>query len=231
MSNHEGSLIVIDGVDGSGKATQTELLVDRLKDEDTPVETIEFPQYKNNILGELIGECLDGQHGEFDELDPKVVSVLYAADRFESKDKIEGWLSEGKVVVADRYVSSNQMHQGGKIDDPDKKKDFLRWLDTLEYEVFGVPRPDEIFYLDVPAPTTKQLLEEGSEESNGNRYTKRRLDVVEDSDEYTQHSLTAAKKYIKERRKWHRIDCTQNGELLSKQAIHKKLYERVSELI
>jgi dTMP kinase len=228
----DGKLIVIDGADGSGKATQTELLVEKLKEESQPVETIDFPQYNDNLLGELIGECLDGQHGEFTELDPKIVSILYAADRFESSPDIESWLDDGKVVVADRYVSSNQMHQGGKIDDPKKKQKFLAWLDELEYDLFGIPRPDAILYLDVPTPTTKQLLKENSEAMDGKRqYTRRRTDIVEEDEDYTKRSQSAAKEYVKERNKWHRIQCTKDGELMSKQAIHDKIYEKVTELI
>lgn len=232
VTKSDGKLIVIDGADGSGKATQTKLLVDRLQEEDEPVEAIDFPQYEDNLLGELIGECLAGDRGEFAELDPKVVSVLYAADRFESCPKIESWLSNGKTVIADRYVSSNQMHQGGKISDPEKRREFLIWLDKLEYDIFQIPRPDRIFYLDVPAPTTKQLLEENAEEmSEKKQYTRRRSDVVEEDEDYTKQSQAAAKQYIKERNKWTRIQCTEDGELMSRQAIHEKIYDEVISIL
>lgn len=232
MSNYDGTLIVIDGADGSGKATQTELLVNRLKNENEPVETIEFPQYQNNLLGELIGECLDGQYGEFADLAPKIASVLYAADRFESSDKIQKWLSDGKIVVADRYVSSNQMHQGGKFDDPEDKRDFLEWLDKLEYDVFDIPRPNAILYLDVSTPITQKLLKEANDKkTSGEKYTKRRVDVVESDEEYTKNSRSAGEQYLQERKKWRRIQCTEDGDLLSKQTIHEKIYTQVKEII
>jgi dTMP kinase len=232
VNKHNGTLVVIDGADGSGKATQTEMLVEKLQEEGQPVEAIDFPQYEDNLLGELIGECLAGKRGEFTELDPKITSVLYAADRFESSADIESWLGNGKIVVADRYVSSNQMHQGGKIEDPEKKQKFLAWLDELEYDLFDIPRPDAILYLDVPAPTTKQLLEENAAEMDAKKqYIRRRSDVVEDDEKYTKQSQSAAKQYVKERNKWHRIQCTRDGELMSKQAIHEKIYDKVTELI
>jgi len=227
-----GSLIVIDGVDGSGKATQTELLVEKLDEEGYPTKTIDFPRYEKNLHGKLIGECLDGQHGEFTKLDPKIVSVLYAGDRFESAPAIKKWLADGNTVVVDRYVSSNQMHQGGKIDGRDKKRDFLRWLDRLEYDVFAIPRPDIIFYLDVPAPKTRQLLEQNSGNlAEEKPYTKRRTDTAETDQTYTKDSQSAAEQYLKERQKWNRIECTQDGELLSKKKVHEKLYGRVIEFL
>ena len=84
-----GKFIVIDGIDGSGKKTQTKLLIERLKREGLKVKTIDFPQYENNFFGKFIGECLVGEHGDFAKLDPKIASVLYGADRFESSQKIE----------------------------------------------------------------------------------------------------------------------------------------------
>ncbi len=85
----KGKFIVLEGVDGSGKATQTKLLIERLKKEKIKVKSIDFPQYYNNFFGEFIGECLRGDYGDFINLDPKIVSVLYAADRFESNQKIK----------------------------------------------------------------------------------------------------------------------------------------------
>ncbi len=107
-----GKLIVIDGTDGSGKATQVELLVKRLKQEGKKVKVVDFPEYYSNFFGKFIGHCLSEQYYNFVGVHPKIASVLYAADRFESKDKIEKWLKEGNTVVANRYASSNQIHQG-----------------------------------------------------------------------------------------------------------------------
>ena len=101
----KGRLIVIDGTDGSGKATQVKLLQTRLKKEGYRVKTLDFPQYQENFFGGFIGECLTGDHGNFVSLDPYIASVLYAADRFQSKEKILGWLKKGEIVILDRYVS------------------------------------------------------------------------------------------------------------------------------
>src|SRR3989344_7072606 len=115
--NKRGKFIVIDGIDGSGKATQVKLLADKLRRLKIPVKTIDFPRYHDNFFGQLIGEYLSGAYGDFIQTDPRVASVLYAADRFESSREIRQWLADGYLGIADRYVSANSIHQGGKIAD------------------------------------------------------------------------------------------------------------------
>lgn len=230
--DQKGSLIVIDGSDGSGKATQTKLLVEALGKEGKDVKSIDFPRYDTNLVGELIGECLAGEHGDFASFDPKVASVLYAADRFESSKQIQEWIAGGSIVITDRYVSANQIHQGGKIYDPEEKKEFLLWLDKLEYGIFEIPRPDVVLYLDVPAPTTKKLLAENKEEMKKKKeYLKRREDVVESDDTYIENSIKSATQIVKERNEWCRIQCTEGGELLSRESIHRKVLKEVKKII
>ena len=101
----KGKLIVIDGIDGSGKATQVALLKKRLEQAKMKVKTIDFPRYQNNFFGALIGRYLSGVYGDFISMDPRVASVLYAGDRFESSEQIRAWLNAGYTVIADRYVS------------------------------------------------------------------------------------------------------------------------------
>ena len=145
----KANLIVIEGSDGSGKTTQTDLLLQRLKKEGVPSESLRFPRYEDNLFGALIRECLDGKHGDFIKTDPKIASVLYACDRFETMDKIKTWLAEGKTVVLDRYVTSNQIHQGGKLRTEKEREDFLVWLSKMEYDVLHILKPSVVFYLDM----------------------------------------------------------------------------------
>ena len=215
----KGKLIVIDGSDGVGKATQTKLLVARLKKERVPVETLDFPQYKNNLFGKLLGECLAGTYGDFIALDAHIASVLYAADRFESKAKIEKWLAAGKVVVLDRYVSANQMHQGGKIKDPKKRKEFLVWLDKMEHGVFGLPRPDIILCLNLPVALSLQLLK-----------TKKK-DLAEKNERYLLNAGQEALKLIQKNNTWKKIDCSDEERVLSREVIHERVYVEVQKLL
>jgi len=162
-----------------------------------------------------LGECLTGKYGNFLKLDPHIASVLYAADRFESKAQIEKWLKEGKTVVLDRYVSANQMHQGGKIRNAKKRKEFLKWLDTMEHKVFGLPRPDLIIYLSLPVKASLKLMK------------SKRRDQHEKNQAHLAASQKSALKLITENAKWKKVDCSQGGHVLSKQDIHEKVYKIV----
>ena len=110
-------LIVIDGGANVGKATQADMLMNRLSNEGYLVGKMDFPRYSQNTIGHFIRECVDGETDVFANLDPKLVAMAYAVDRFESKKQIEEWMAEGRVIVFDRYVSSNMLHQGAKVQD------------------------------------------------------------------------------------------------------------------
>lgn len=227
----KGKLIVLDGSDGSGKATQTRFLIARLKQEGFRVQTLDFPQYEKNFFGSLIGKCLAGEYGDFIAIDPHIASVLYAADRFESKQKIEAWLKKGYIVVLDRYVSANQIHQGGKIHDTKKQKEFLEWLDQMEHGVFGIPRPDQIIYLDVPIEVAMKLLAGEKIKQSKVYLKKKQKDQAESNQKHLTESRANALKLVKKLNKWTKIECTKNGELLSREMIALKVWEVVSKII
>ncbi|MBL1434098.1 deoxynucleoside kinase [Candidatus Wolfebacteria bacterium] len=224
----KGKLIVLDGGDGSGKATQTKLLVKNIKSKGLKVKTLDFPQYEKNFFGSLIGECLRGEHGSFTKTDPYIASVLYAADRFESKKKIEEWVKKGNIVVLDRYVSANQMHQGGKIKDPKELKKFLTWLDTMEFSIFKIPRPDIIIYLDVPVTKTKELLLGAAKKKT---YLKGKKDQTENDTNYLENSRKGAFAIIKKENNWKKINCISRGEMKSREKIQEEIWSVVAETI
>jgi dTMP kinase len=226
----KGKFIVIDGTDGSGKATQTKLLVKRLKKEGYGVKTIDFPRYYNNFFGGMIGECLVGKYGNFITLDPRIASVLYAADRWESGEQIKRWLNAGFVVIADRYASSNQIHQGGKIANPKKRLEFLKWLEKMEFKVFKIPKPDKIIYLDVPAEISKKLLQE-TKATNRKRYATGKKDLSENNNKYVNNSKKSAIKLVEELNNWTRIDCISNGELMPIKEIEKIVWDKINKII
>ena len=226
----KGKLIVIDGTDGVGKATQTKLLVSRLKKEGIPVATLDFPQYYNNFFGDFIAANLTGKYGNFLKVDPYIASVMYAADRFESKPKIEKWLQEGKTVILDRYVSANQMHQGGKIKNASKRKRFLKWLDKMEHGVFCLPRPDAIIYLHLPIKVVLKLLKNKDRKAKG-AYMKGKKDRVEADKNYLENAQKSATELIRGNPSWKKIDCSDgSGDILPREIIHEKIYALVSRL-
>jgi dTMP kinase len=225
----KGRLIVIDGADGAGKATQAKLLLSRLKKEGEKVQTLDFPQYENNFFGTLIGEALTGAYGDFIALDPHIASVLYAADRFESKKTIEKWLADGRTVVLDRYVSANQIHQGGKITEVKERKKFLEWLENMEFGVFGLPKPDAILYLDVPIEVSEKLLEEKTSFSK-KKYSKGRRDLAESNAKHQRDARVSALKMIQKNNHWVKISCVERGVLLSREVIAERIWQRVQTL-
>lgn len=219
MEFHKGKLIVIDGGDNVGKATQADLLMRRLVEEGTPCGKLDFPRYSQNTFGHLLQDCLKGDCGDFMHLHPKIAATLYAADRFESKKQLLEWLDEDRVVILDRYVSANMLHQGAKIDDPDDREEFLRWLDHVEYEIFGMPRPDLTVYLEVPPEESEKLLQYvvsiGAEQPD-----------VAEADREHQRKVAECANYLRQSRDtWVTIQCLDDaGTLRTREDIHEELY-------
>ncbi|KKS05007.1 MAG: Thymidylate kinase [Candidatus Nomurabacteria bacterium GW2011_GWC2_41_8] len=234
----KGKLIVIDGTDGSGKATQTELLIKHLKKDGHKVKVVDFPDYSSNFFGKFIGHCLSEQYYNFVKVHPKIASVLYAADRFESSAKIKKWLKEGNIIIADRYASANQIHQGGKIANTKKRKNFLKWLAEMEYKVFKIPRPDAVFYLSVPIPIVLKLMRERNK--NGDKDEKRnylgrkkakKQDVHEKDVKFLENSRKSALWLAKTQKGWIKIECVKNSILETRENIHKKIYEKIKKIL
>src|SRR6185503_5774197 len=208
----KGKLIVIDGTDGSGKATQIGLLIKHLKRDGHRVKVVDFPDYYSNFFGKFIGHCLSEQYYNFVKIHPKIASVLYAADRFESGDKIKKWLRGGNIVVANRYASANQIHQGGKIANTKKREAFLKWLAEMEYGVFKIPKPDAVFYLSVPIPIVMKLIEQRNKES-ARAYLGKKKDVHEKDVKFLENSRQSALWLAKTQRGWIKIECVKGGKL------------------
>lgn len=219
----KGTFIVIDGTDASGKKTQTALLVERLKKSGREAQSIDFPRYKKNLVADQIRDGLDGKipHFDFLALPAKIASILYAADRAESKEEIEKWLSEGQYVVADRYVSSNQIHQGGKIRDEHERESFLTWLDDLEFTRLKLPRPDLIVYLHVPVELSIELARTRAEKNGESP------DAAEVSVRHQRESQESALHVVKRSNNCVRIDCAPKGVMLPAPEIHELIWKLI----
>src|SRR5688572_8910335 len=124
----KGKLIVIDGTDGSGKGTQTKLLIRRIR-KLRAVKDLDFPQYES-FFGKVVASYLSNEMGL---VHPKVASIIYAANRMEYKDKIINWLAQGKIVVLNRYTSSSQIHQVARLDHRKEKTELIKWISKMEY--------------------------------------------------------------------------------------------------
>jgi dTMP kinase len=183
MSTQEtarGTFIVIDGVDGTGKATQTKLLTETLRQEGFLVETISFPRYGTKAAGPT-EEYLQGKLGTPQEVGPYRASVLFAVDRYLASPQISAWLAAGSIVIADRYVLSNVAYQGGKIADPEARGKYLAWNLDLEYELFRIPRPDLNVILHVPLEVSVALVAGRGGEKDVHEQDERLLAAAEAS--------------------------------------------------
>ncbi len=215
------TFIVIDGTDGSGKATQTGLLKKKLEEAGKKVSVFDFPRY-GNPSARLIEEYLNGEFGSADEVNPKAASILYAIDRFAAKKDMQQ--AEG-IIICNRYVSANQGHQAGKIADPKKRKEFLDWLDDLEYGIFGIPRPDLNIFLDVPPEIGQTLVDKKGKRD----YTDGR-DIHEQDIDHLRNAYDAYHELCKGSG-WTRVECVEDGRLLDKDSVAKRVWEKVSDLL
>ncbi len=225
-----GLFIVLDGNDGSGKATQASLLAEHFARKDIPSEKMDFPAYERNFFGKLVGECLAGKHGDFLHMDPKVASCLYALDRQESAPRIRAALDDGKIILADRFSSSNQIHQGGKIADVEERKFFLRWLDEMEHEVLGIPRPDAIIYLRVPVEISLALLSEKRKAKIGGLEDGQK-DTVEEDKNYLERSHETANWLASHQPNWHIVECASDDKMHTREYIHGEISKIVSNIL
>lgn len=211
-----GRLIVLDGNDGSGKQTQSEMLRSALLKLNRKVLPISFPRYQDTFFGMELRKALDGKYGDFGNLNPRLASHLYAADRWASGSLIRDAIKSGKLVIADRYMSANQIHQGGKIQDQTERENFLAWLDQLEYGEFKIPRPDASIYLDVPPVVSKQLMSDKTR------------DIVEENPQYLENSHASAQWLIKKfPDQWIHIRCTKRGLMRTREEIHEEILNRL----
>ena len=222
-----GRFFVIDGTDGSGKGTQTRLIVERLRHQGYDVEMVDFPQYGTKSAG-MVEEYLNGRYGSANEVSPYTASIFYACDRYDGSFRMRRWLDEGKIIIANRYVSSSMGHQGGKIKDPKERRRYIEWLDHLEFSVMGIPRPDQVILLYVPSKMGQKLVEQKDMRSYLENGPK---DIHEkDSD----HLSDAERSYLElcERYDdWSRIDCVEDGTLLTRKEINEKIWRALEPLL
>lgn len=222
-----GILIAIDGVDASGKQTQTQMLLERLMAEGENVRGISFPAY-DNPSSTLVKMYLAGDFGKnADDVNAYATSTFYAADRFATYRTDWGKdYTSGKTIVADRYVSSNLIHQASKIDDDTEKDKFLTWLYDLEYNIYSLPRPDITIFLDMPPEYGAMLMKDRLNKASGGG----EKDIHENDFSYLEKSYKNAV-FIAEKFGWRRISCVKDGKVRSIEDIHGDIYSAVKGLI
>lgn len=209
-------LIVIDGIDGAGKTTQTALLAERLKKAGCQTATLDFPQYKNTFFGKMVHRFLKGEFGTSRDVNPYFASLLYALDRYEAKNKLLNWLKQKKIVILNRYVTANLIHQTIKLP-PEKRSSFIRWVETAEYQILGTPKPDIVLYLSLPYTLAYALIEK-----RGNKKDIHEADIT-----HLKNASLQGRRLAKTRENWHLIRCTKGKKILPKKVIGEKVWEVV----
>lgn len=222
----KGKFVVIDGTDWSGKGTQTKLLIERLKNSWYDVEMADFPQYgKRSAV--MVEDYLNWNFGTAQEVWPYRASVLYAVDRYAASFDIRRWLDEWKIVIANRYVSSNMWHQAGKIKDVNERDKFLQWLDEFEYGLFDIPRPDKNILLYMPTEIGQSLVDKKWHRD----YVGGEKRDIHEAD--LQHLKDAAEayRYVAKKYDWTIIDSAPNGKLQSIDEIAEKIWIEIKKII
>ena len=217
MSKRTGKLIVVDGTDGSGKATQVERLTSELIRFGFDPVSVSFPRY-GKTSSELIEQYLNGQLTFSNAYGP---ALLYAYDRLAAKAEIQNYLSQGKIVVIDRYVMSNCAYQGSKIDDPDAQLRFIKWVFNLEYDLLALPKPDLNIILYVEPSVSKRLLAARS------KAAVIKNDIHEASDSHQQRAAQLYKYLARIAPNSYLIDCMAGGQLQSVDKIAAQVWNKV----
>ena len=221
-----GKFIVLEGIDGSGKRTQLEMLAHALDSRKIQHTQVSFPRY-DGFFGKLVARFLNGEFGPLDAVDAHFSALLYAGDRLEAKPKIEADLAAGRIVIADRYIGSNLAHQTARAA-PAKRGEFLDWLKQLEYEIYALPPEDLVIYLRVPPAEAQRLVGQKGERD----YTKLRRDLLESD---IAHLQAASDVYdgLAKQPNWKKIDCFDAAvnELRAPEEIHREVLAAVEARI
>src|SRR5680860_808789 len=218
----KGKLIIIEAGDGSGKATQTDKLFQRLLLEKFKVRKIEFPNYASESSA-LVKMYLNGEFGtDPDTISPYIASAFYAVDRYASfKKEWETFYQEGGIILADRYTTSNMVHQAAKIDEDSEKNKFIDWLYDFEYNIFGLPVPDYVVFLDMPPEFSFGLISK-----RASKALDVRQDIHEADEKYLIKSYNNAN-CIASKYNCQKVMCLRNNSLKTIEEIHEEVYRCV----
>lgn len=222
-----GKLIVIEGLDGTGKETQSKLLYEKLISKGYQVMKISYPRYDNESSS-LVKMYLRGDFGTNpDNISPYISSTFYAADRYASyKTEIESFYKNGGIVIADRYTTSNMVHQGGKINSQKELDEYLNWLTQLEFEIYKIPIPDKVFLLDLPLEFIVKRIEERE-----NKITKDSTkDIHENSIEHLRRAYDNAIQ-LADKYHWEKINCVDESGIRGIDEINKQIFNNILNIL
>lgn len=223
----KGKLIVIEGTDSSGKETQTAMLFERLSEKISNLRKISFPNYESPACAP-VKMYLAGEFGtDAEKVNPYPASTMYAIDRYASYKTDWGkFYNDGEIIITDRYTTSNMVHQASKIDNSQEKDMYLSWLEDLEYNKMGIPRPDLVIFLNMPTETAQKLMAERKNKITG----EDKKDIHEKNVEYLKKSHKNACE-ISKKYSWKEIKCVEDDRLKTIEEISNEVFELVNEIL
>ena len=215
--------IVIDWIDGAGKSTQIKKIKENLEKDWKTVKVISYPRY-NEQSSFMVQKYLNWDYGR--EVWAKQASIFYAIDRFDSSFDLKYDLENFDFIITDRYVSGNMIHQAWKIQDVNKRNEFLDWLEDLEFNIFNIPKPDKVIFLNISAnQSMKNTMRRGWEDKEYITDGKKQ-DIHEDDKNHLINACNSAN-HVAEKYNWIKIDCEENWKMKSIDEINKRIMKEI----
>ena len=222
-----GKLFVIDGTDGSGKQTQFTKLQERLTKDGIEYKTVSFPNY-DSPSSSLVKMYLSGEFGSnAKDVSPYIASTFYAVDRYATfKTGYKEYYDNGGIILADRYTTANMVHQAGKIYDKAERKKFLDWLWDYEFNLYGLPVPTEVFFLNMPVEKAMELMK-----NRENKFTKQQEKDIHERDKNHLIDAHSAACDVAKDYNWFEINCVKDDKIRTIEDIHEEIYEEIRKHI
>ena len=222
-----GKLFVIDGTDGSGKQTQIQKLKERFDKEGIDYRAVSFPNYDSDSSA-LVKMYLKGEFGDDPQkISPYIASTFYAVDRYATfKKGYEDYYNNGGIILADRYTTANMVHQAGKIKDDKEREKFLNWLWDFEFNLYELPIPTQVFFLNMPIQYSQKLMQDRA----NNITDEEKKDIHEKYKQHLEDAYNEACKLVK-KYNWCEIKCVNNDEIRTIDDIHEEIFQYIKKLI
>lgn len=222
-----GKLFVIDGTDGSGKQTQFDKLQERLKKDGIDFRVVSFPNYESPSSG-LVKMYLSGEFGEnAKDVSPYIASTFYAGDRYATYiTEYKDYYEKGGIILADRYTTANMVHQAGKIQDKEEREKFLNWLWDFEFNLYRLPVPTEVFFLNMPVEKSLELIKDRE-----NKFTHTEKKDIHERDKNHLIDAYNAACYVSKKYNWYEVKCVKEDKIRTIEDIHEEIYNEIKKHI
>ena len=222
-----GKLFVIDGTDGSGKQTQFDKLQERLKKDGIDFRVVSFPNYDSPSSG-LVKMYLSGEFGEnAKDVSPYIASTFYAGDRYATYiTEYKDYYEKGGIILADRYTTANMVHQAGKIQDKEEREKFLNWLWDFEFNLYRLPIPTEVFFLNMPVEKSLELIKDRE-----NKFTHAEKKDIHERDKNHLIDAYNAACYVSKKYNWYEVKCVKENKIRTIEDIHEEIYNEIKKHI